>query len=71
MVRFASSPAPYEAKALSTSDADIAKKKAMSMLNVATVANGQNTKSVGASLLAMLLPLAICVRLQQLDDVFA
>jgi hypothetical protein len=44
---------------------------AMYPLTVATAVNGQNAKPVGASLLAMLLPLAIFGSLQQLDDVFA
>ncbi len=71
MLRFAGSPAPYEAKALSTTNADIANKKAMYPLSVATVVNGQNAKPVGASLLAMLLPLVIYVRTRQFDDAFA
>jgi hypothetical protein len=36
--------------------------KAMYLLSVATVGKGKNAKPVGASLLAMLLPLAVCVR---------
>jgi hypothetical protein len=40
-------------------------------LIVATVVNGQNAKPVGASLLAMLLPLVISVRTRQLDGAFA
>jgi hypothetical protein len=43
----------------------------MYSLSVATIVNGQNAKPVGASLLAMLLPLVIYVRTRQFDGAFA